>query len=104
MKKNNSKIDLTIILVWTYNVSEYKNELQERRERDLILLGEKIRQKRVDLGMSQYELADRVKKLNQSQISKIESGNRCISVENLLEISKALGVSINKLLENKEET
>lgn len=71
---------------------------------NLTSINKKIRQKRINLGMSQYELADRVKVLNQSQISKIESGNRNISVENLIIISEALGMSARELIdEGKEE-
>lgn len=65
----------------------------------------RIKQKRVELGLSQYELAERVKTLNQSQISKIESGSKkTVSVENLIAISKALNTPVNWFItQNKEE-
>lgn len=57
----------------------------------------------MELGLSQYELAERVKTLNQSQISKIESGSKkSISVENLTEIAKALDTPVNWFIDHKK--
>lgn len=60
---------------------------------------EKIRQKRIELGISQYELAIRTEILNQSQISKIEAGNRILKVRDLMVLAKALKVPVNELTE-----
>lgn len=61
-------------------------------------VGEKIKLIREKLGISQFELASNVKTLNQSQISKIESGTRKVKESDLKEVSKALGVSVVDLI------
>lgn len=66
-------------------------------------LHEKIRLVRKQVGLSQYELADRVKLLNQSQISKIETGGRTISAEDLILLSNALGLPVQDLLTEVKE-
>lgn len=60
--------------------------------------GDKIHQIRMNLGVSQYELADKVGVLNQSQISKIESGMRKVTDRDLVVIAEALGVNVSQLL------
>lgn len=60
---------------------------------------EQIRKIRLEAGLSQYDLADRIKILNQSQISKIEKGARKLHAEELTPMAKALGVDASKLLE-----
>ncbi|KNF06976.1 putative transcriptional regulator [Gottschalkia purinilytica] len=60
--------------------------------------GERIRKIRVRSGISQYELARKVNHLNQSQISKIEKGQRRINDIDLVSISEALKVDISELL------
>lgn len=60
---------------------------------------EQIRKIRSENGLSQYDLADRIKTLNQSQISKIEKGTRHLRAEELGPMAKALGVDASKLLE-----
>lgn len=64
--------------------------------------GHKIREIRKKKGISQYELADKLNYLNQSQLSKIEKGDRKITDKDLIEFSKALGVTIDELIKNKE--
>lgn len=66
-------------------------------------VGYGIKEIRENLGVSQYELAKAIKILNQSQISKIENGKRGLKADELMAISKALKISITKLIaENKE--
>lgn len=65
-------------------------------------VGEKIKHFREKSGLSQCQLADRIPSLNQSQLSKIETSRRGISVTDLILIAKALNTSIEKLL-NEEE-
>lgn len=64
-------------------------------------INEKIKQKRNEHGLSQYELAEKIKILNQSQISKIEHGNRNVNIEDLICIAKALDVSVNELIDEE---
>lgn len=61
-------------------------------------VNEVIKQKRVESGLSQYQLAEKTKILNQSQLSKIESGCRNISIEDLFCIADALGVEASELI------
>ena len=65
----------------------------------------KIKDRRERLGLSQYELARRTKKLNQSQISKIETENRKIAVEDMVLIANALEAPLSWFIEqtNKED-
>ncbi|MEG0830467.1 MAG: helix-turn-helix transcriptional regulator [Anaerovoracaceae bacterium] len=67
-------------------------------------LNERIKRRREEIGLSQYALANRLKILNQSQISKIESGERGISAKDLILLSKALNVPISELLDEEEIT
>lgn len=61
-----------------------------------------IKRIRVQKNMSTYELADTIKKngfkISQSAISKIENGRKKIDVETLIEIAKALNVSIDDII------
>ena len=69
-------------------------------------LGEKIRQRRVQLGLSQHELAQRTG-IPQSRISELESGTRSqMSLKNLRNMARALQISADDLLgtwEDEEE-
>lgn len=61
-------------------------------------IGIKIKGIRMKKNISQYELANKVKSLNQSQICKIENGNRYVRVNELKEIADALNVPITQLI------
>lgn len=63
-----------------------------------IALGKKIREVRQRQGVSQSQLAERLKYLNQSQISKIEKGDRKATAQDLIEIAKALEVSVEDIV------
>ena len=60
-------------------------------------IGEKVRKKRSDLGISQTELAHRIGK-DQQSIHRLESGNINPSYIYLLEVAEGLGVSLSELL------
>ena len=63
----------------------------------------KIAKERKKLGLSQEELATRLK-VSQKSISKYECGTRRPSYETLLEMSKLFNVSIDYLLGNSTPT
>ncbi len=63
-------------------------------------IGKRIKQIRQSMGISQTELARRIKYLNQSQVSKIEKGDRKATVQDLVEIAKALGVSTDEIIDD----
>lgn len=65
---------------------------------------EVIKQKRVESGLSQYQLAEKTKMLNQSQLSKIENGSRSISIDDLFCIAGALGVEASDLIKDNRTT
>ena len=60
-------------------------------------INQRIADLRKERGLSQYDLADKLKSLNQSQLSKIENGNRKIYVQDLTEIAKALDVDVMEI-------
>ena len=53
-------------------------------------MGEIIRQRRIELGLSQEELAVRCGFRSKSTISKMESGQRTTKTKNLLKVARAL--------------
>lgn len=63
----------------------------------------KIKDRREMLGLSQYELARRTKKMNQSQISKIETENRKISMEDMILIANALETPLSWFIEQTDK-
>lgn len=65
------------------------------------ILGEKIKQLRTKQNLSQKDFA-KLLKIERSQISKIESGKVNLTLERILKISKALGVSLDQLFSFKE--
>lgn len=65
-------------------------------------IGEKLRQMRRYLGLSQMELAERVG-ISFQQIQKYEKGITNISVTRLRQVSEALGTNIGVFLESEIE-
>ena len=64
------------------------------------MIGDKLKQARVDAKVSQAELAERIG-VYQKDISRWENGERTPSVEAFAKICKALKVSADELLEIK---
>lgn len=62
-------------------------------------IGANVKRLRKEKGISQTELAEAVH-VTQSMIAQIERGTKALTMELGMEISDALGVSINALLEN----
>lgn len=69
---------------------------------ELKKIGERIKQARLKIGFSQEELAFKVGFASRSSVSKIEKGERDIPRLKLIEIAKALNVSIGQLLDTSE--
>lgn len=61
-------------------------------------VGLRIKEIREKNGLSQFKLAKKTGSLNQSQISKIENGQRSVKVDELLILSNALNVSLTELM------
>ena len=61
-------------------------------------LGESIRKTRIELGLTQRELAGRAG-INRTYLIDVEEGRRNIAVDNFLEIALALDTTISSLFE-----
>lgn len=57
------------------------------------MIGEKIRAKRLELGLTQQELANKIGDKSKSTINKIELNKHDVSQTKLVKIADALGVS-----------
>ena len=66
-----------------------------------IKLGQKIREQRCSIGLSQEDLADAAG-LHRTYIGSVERGERNISLQNIVLIARALSISPSKLLEEIE--
>jgi transcriptional regulator with XRE-family HTH domain len=67
------------------------------RSNVLVKFGEKVREKRTELGLSQEELAERAG-VHRTYIGMIERAEKNITLENIEKISKALKTSLHELL------
>jgi len=74
-----------------------------RKEDEAMKMGEIIKQRRTELGLSQEELALRCGFKSKSTISKMESGQRTTKTKNLLQVARALDLD-PALLVAPEET
>lgn len=72
----------------------------ERKEGEIMAIGENIKKARKAAGISQKELADRLQ-VYQKDISRWENGERAPSIEVFARICKELSVSADKILELK---
>lgn len=62
----------------------------------LIKFGNKVREERAKLGLSQEELAGRAH-VHRTYIGMIERAEKNITLENIAKIAKALGLSISEI-------
>jgi transcriptional regulator with XRE-family HTH domain len=69
-----------------------------RRQDPKLQFGKRLRQLRVDAGLSQEELADNAK-LDRSYVGGVERGERNISLENICKLAAALNCPPSRLLE-----
>jgi transcriptional regulator with XRE-family HTH domain len=64
----------------------------------LARFGERIREKRKEIGLSQEKFADKCG-LDRTYMSGIERGKRNIGLRNVDAIAEALGISVGELME-----
>ncbi|MBS4535169.1 helix-turn-helix transcriptional regulator [Clostridium sp. D2Q-14] len=64
------------------------------------MIGENIKHNRLKLGLTQSELAEKINKTS-TLITKIETNKANPSIDTLMKIAKALGVTIAELLDEK---
>jgi transcriptional regulator with XRE-family HTH domain len=70
-------------------------------ERALGKLGDAIRARRHEIGMSQEALADAAG-INRTHMGEVERGKRNISIMGVVKIAKAIGVTAATLMTNAE--
>ena len=66
-------------------------------------IGERIRQRRIELGLSQRELAAKMKYSHHSTLARIETGKVDVSQTRIVQFSEVLGVSVPYLMGWEEE-
>ena len=64
----------------------------------LVKFGKKVRKRRLELGLSQEELA-RKASVHRTYIGMIERAEKNITLENIEKIAKALAVSLSELMD-----
>ena len=64
----------------------------------LLRFGQRVREKRTALGLSQEAFANKCK-LDRTYISGIERGKRNLALRNIAAIAKALGTTVSELTE-----
>ena len=67
-------------------------------------IGYRIKERRLELGLSQRELADRLGYKAKSAISMIERGERALNASQILPFAEALDCSIDDLLDGIKPT
>ena len=67
----------------------------------LIKFGNKVREERIKLGLSQEALASRAG-VHRTYVGMIERAEKNITLENIEKIAKALGISLEKLMNLKK--
>lgn len=75
--------------------------MDESKQKILNALGYLVRQRRIELGISQEELGLRAN-LDRTYISGVERGVRNPSLTAIVSLANGLGVSVSILLENLE--
>jgi putative transcriptional regulator len=71
--------------------------MEESKKIFLLKIGSKIREKRIEQGISQAELSRRIYKDKQS-LERVENGKTNPSIYYLNEITKGLNISLEELL------
>lgn len=76
---------------------------KERRNLELVRLGQRVTRLRQALGLDQAQLAERLYS-DASEVSRIENGHRDVKFSNLLRLAKVLDVSVTELAGEDQET
>jgi transcriptional regulator with XRE-family HTH domain len=66
-------------------------------------VGQRVKQRRRELGMSQDALAKRAG-ISKSFLSDLETGKRSLGAETLLDLGRAMGLSLDYLMTGKESS
>lgn len=65
-------------------------------------IGERIKERRTELGWTQDQLCQKAG-ISKSFLSELENGKRSVSADNLLDLARALGVSLDYLMTGREK-
>lgn len=66
-------------------------------------IGQRIKERRMELGWTQRDLASKMKYSNNSTIARIEAGNVDVPQSRIMQFSEVLGVSVAHLMGWEEE-
>lgn len=80
-----------MVLTLIVCIAQMKSEIRK-------LVGRRVRERRLKLGLTQQELADRAG-LHRSYLGDIELGRRNVTIESIAKIARALEVDIPSLFE-----
>lgn len=70
---------------------------QRRDQSARLIFAAHMRQRRIDIGLSQEHLAE-LAELHRTYIGSVERGERNISIDNMERIAAALGISLRDML------
>lgn len=70
---------------------------------DLKQIGERIRNRRKQLNLTQEQLAEKMD-VSIQMVSNLERGNKAIKIENLLKLSEILNISVDYILRGSYHT
>jgi predicted transcriptional regulator len=89
-----------LLKVCSYKViiSAISYHVPKRKTRARLLFAENLRQTRKAQGISQEKLAE-LAELHRTYIGSVERGERNITIDNMERLARALGVTIQALLE-----
>ena len=68
-----------------------------KKDPELVALGERLRELRLDAGLTQEALADAAD-LHWTFVGQVERGERKLSYKNLLKLAAGLGVGVGEVL------
>jgi y4mF family transcriptional regulator len=68
----------------------------------MAVIGERIKERRNELGWTQEQLAQKAG-ISKSFLSELENGKRSVSADNLLDLARTLGVSLDYLMTGREK-
>jgi transcriptional regulator with XRE-family HTH domain len=71
----------------------------KKKEVHIMKIGEKIKQRRIELEWSQRDLADRMGYSNHSTLARIETGKVDVSQTRIVQFAEVLGVSVAYLMD-----
>lgn len=85
------------------NIAFYANQIYNRAERgDYMTTGDKIKQRRLELGWSLRELAKRMGYANQSTVSRIEKGEIDVPQSKVVKFAEVMGTTVAFLMDWEE--